>query len=150
MNDTDEGLPELPKPDEVVELVDELTGQKYTESYYTADQMRERDRMWQAKLDAISAASGKAVAWRNWIGEKWAYFDADPREVHDNGKPVEALYLHPATVTDEDVERALASKWDGTDWIYTALSNCGLDLDEKRAVVRAALSSFANKENRND
>lgn len=44
-----------------------------------------------------------------------------------------------ALVDDAMVERALASKYDGSDWIYTALSNCGLDLDEKRSVVRAAL-----------
>ncbi len=48
---------------------------------------------------AARAPSGREpVAWRQFIGEKWAYFDGptDPRTVHDNGKPCEPLYASPA------------------------------------------------------
>ncbi len=39
------------------------------------------------------AAPAQPVAWRQFIGDKWCYFDGpmDPREVHDNGKPCEPL-----------------------------------------------------------
>jgi len=39
-----------------------------------------------------SAGSDKPIAWRQLIGDKWAYFDIDPRTVHDNGRPVEPVY----------------------------------------------------------
>jgi hypothetical protein len=37
---------------------------------------------------------GLAVAWRNRIGpDRWLYSERDPRQVHDNGKQVDALVL---------------------------------------------------------
>lgn len=83
--------------------------------------------------DAISAASRKAVAWRfrHSLSEKWHYDDFP-----NSWWEVQPLYLHPVTVTDEDVERAKQA------W-YTY----GISENER---FRAALSSFANKENRND
>lgn len=50
------------------------------------------------------------VAWRNWVGQSWAYFDGDddPRDVHDNGKPYQRLIPHPddiRTVTQEGLDR---------------------------------------------
>lgn len=39
----------------------------------------------------------KTVAWRNLIGgDRWLYTEADPREVHDNGKQVDELVLRSA------------------------------------------------------
>jgi hypothetical protein len=55
----------------------------------------------------------------------------------------QALYLHPATVTDEDVERALAAPFDN----YTVSSFVPMKSPANvRRWMRAALESFVSRE----
>ena len=86
--------------------------------------------------------SGKAVAYvtrkGNLIGGL-VWTDAGSNADLPDGTK---LYLHPTTVTDEDVERA-ALAYDGS------MPTGGHDIHHHLA-MRAALSSFANKENRNE
>ena len=58
-------------------------------------------------IDGLAApqAAQEPVAWRNWVGGQWAYFDKDPREVHDNGKPCEPLYASPVSSDERDAAR---------------------------------------------
>ncbi len=45
---------------------------------------------WNAVVDDL-----EHVGWLNKIGDNWVYFHgtADPREVHDNGKPFKKVYV---------------------------------------------------------
>lgn len=104
------------------------------------------------ELEAALAAQAEQVeAWRQRVGERWTYFDGpqDPREVHDNGKACEPLYLHPPTALHgSDVVKRLA-EWlyvhDGQPCTYGDQDDIYLPL--ARAALDAALAAGKGESN---
>jgi hypothetical protein len=134
VNTTDKGLPERLREMAASDMVP----------------MEDAMRLMLEAADALSAASGKAVAWRFRVaapnGNKGKWVFTDEPSVSGGCIEAEPLYLHPATVTDEDVERAcivMSRIGEDTEW---PADYDGADQAAIRHFMRAALESFVRKQ----